>query len=145
MKKILIPVDFSETSKNAARYGVKLAASIPGASVILYNMYKKIIPGSDGTPLSDADLSRQVILNSAMNNLKNELSGISNIEISFIAEEGGSLVDNIARYVKNNDIDWVVMGITGATRLEQIFFGSNALEMVHTGACPVIIVPPKAK
>lgn len=145
MKKILIPVDFSETSKNAARYGVKLAASIPGASVILYNMYKKIIPGSDGTPLSDADLSRQIILKNAMDSLKEELSGEVDVNIETVAEDGSSLVENVSRYVKNHGIDWIVMGITGATRLEQILFGSNALEMVHSGVCPVIIVPPKAE
>lgn len=145
MKKILIPVDFSETSKNAARYGVKLAASVPGTSVILYNMYKKIIPGSDGTPLSDADLSRQIILKNAMNNLKNDLEVISDVPIDYVAEEGGTLVDNVVKYVKNQGIDWIVMGITGSTRLEQVLFGSNALEMVHSGVCPVIIVPPKAE
>ncbi len=37
------------------------------------------------------------------------------------------------------------MGITGATRLEQIFMGSNALNMARQGVCPVIIVPPNAK
>ena len=36
------------------------------------------------------------------------------------------------------------MGITGATRLAQIFIGSNTLSMVNKNVCPVMIVPPDA-
>ena len=45
MKRIMVPTDFSETSKNAARYAVQLAASIPGASIVLYNLTDNIGPG----------------------------------------------------------------------------------------------------
>jgi nucleotide-binding universal stress UspA family protein len=61
-----------------------------------------------------------------------------------VAEEGDSLVNSVERYVRHNGIDVVIMGITGATRLEQIFMGSNALNMARQGVCPVIIVPPNA-
>ena len=37
------------------------------------------------------------------------------------------------------------MGITGATRLAQIFIGSNTLSMVNKNVCPVMIVPPDAE
>ena len=33
MKKIIIPVDFSDTSVNAATYAIEMAKEIPGASV----------------------------------------------------------------------------------------------------------------
>ena len=60
-------------------------------------------------------------------------------------EEGSSLTDSLERYVRHHGIDLIVMGITGATRLEQIFMGSNALNVVNLAVCPVIIVPPKAE
>jgi len=84
-------------------------------------------------------------LSQALHNLEIELHELSTVRIEYVAEEGGSLVESIERYVRYNGINVVIMGITGATRLEQIFFGSNALNMARQGVCPVIIVPPKAQ
>ncbi len=145
MKKFLVPTDFSDTSKNAARYGVLMAASVPGSTIILYNIYSRIAAGSDGTPLTENESDRKTVLTHALKNLELELSQLSDVQIEYVAEEGSSLVESITRYVRHNNIDIVIMGITGATRVEQIFMGSNTLNMVHEGVCPVIIVPPNAQ
>ena len=144
MKKFLVPTDFSDTSKNAARYAVELAQDDPNTTIILYNLYDKIAPGSDGTPLTESDEDRKKVLHQALANLEIELHEISTVRIQYVAEEGSSLVESVERYVRYNGIDVVIMGITGATRLEQIFMGSNALNMARQGVCPVIIVPPNA-
>ena len=145
MKKFLVPTDFSETSKNAARYAVELAQDDPETTIILYNTYYKLSPGSDGSLLTESDEDRKKILNQALRNLEIELHEISTVRIEYVAEEGSSLVDSIERYVRYNGINFVIMGITGATKLEQVFIGSNALNMARQGICPVIIVPPNAK
>ena len=144
MKRILVPTDFSDTAKNAAHYAVQLAASTNDASIILYNVADKIAAGSDGSPLTEDSNDRYVILQQALTNLKTELAGYGQTTIDLVVEEGSSLTDNLERYVRHHGIDLVVMGITGATRLEQIFMGSNALNVVNLGVCPVIIVPPNA-
>jgi len=144
MKKFLVPTDFSDTSKNAARYAVQMAASIPESKIILYNVFDKIAAGSDGSPLTETTEDRKTILNSALHNLELEISDSSGVEIEFIAEENSSLIDAMTKYVKYNGIDLVIMGITGATRLEQIFMGSNTLNFIYEDVCPVIIVPPAA-
>ena len=145
MKKYLVPTDFSETSKNAARYAVELAQDDPETTIILYNIYDKLAPGSDGSLLTETDEDRKKVLNHALMNLEIELHEISTVRIEYVAEEGTSLVESIEKYVRYNAINFVIMGITGATKLEQIFFGSNALNMARQGVCPVIIVPPKAQ
>jgi nucleotide-binding universal stress UspA family protein len=144
MKKFLVPTDFSDTSKNAARYAVELAQDDPETTIILYNIYDKLAAGTDGSLLTESDEDRKKVLNQALANLEIELHEISTVRIQYVAEEGGSLVESIEKYVRYNGIDVVIMGITGATKLEQIFFGSNALNMARQGVCPVIIVPPKA-
>ena len=145
MKKFLVPTDFSETSKNAARYAVELAQDDPETTIILYNTYYKLSPGSDGSLLTESDEDRKTVLNQALRNLEIELHEISTVRIEYVAEEGSSLVDSIERYVRYNGINFVIMGITGATKLEQVFIGSNALNMARQGICPVIIVPPDAR
>lgn len=144
MKRIIVPTDFSETSKNAARYAVQVAGAIPGASVILYHIAEKIALGSDSSPLTEDKKDRLVILQAALENWKTEFSALSQVDVQLVVEESSSLTDSIGRYVRHHGIDFIIMGITGATRLEQIFMGSNALNVVDLGVCPVIIVPPNA-
>ncbi|HRE51242.1 MAG TPA: universal stress protein [Flavitalea sp.] len=145
MKKFLVPTDFSATAKNAARYAVQLASNVAGSTIILYNIYDKLAVGSDGSPLTESDDDRKIVLNQALANLEIELHELANVDISYVAEEGSSLVENVDRYVRHNGIDIVIMGITGATQLEQIFVGSNAINMARQGSCPVIIVPPNGR
>ncbi len=145
MKKFLVPTDFSDTAKNAARYAVELAANDPNATIVLYNIFDKLAPGSDGSLLTETDEDRKKVLNQALSNLEIELHEISSVKIEYVAEEGNSLVEGIEKYVRYHAIDVVIMGITGATKLEQILIGSNALNMARQGVCPVIIVPPNAK
>ena len=144
MKRIIVPTDFSEASKNAARYAVQLADSIPGTTILLYNLTDKIALGSDSSPLTEDKNDRFLVLQAALNNLKTDLGELSGVAVELVVDEGTSLTESLERYVRHNGIDLIIMGITGATRLEQIFMGSNALNVVNVGTCPVIIVPPNA-
>ncbi len=144
MKKFLVPTDFSDTSKNAARFAVQALAHVKDASIILYNVHDKIAAGSDGSLLTESEDDRVVILRQALQNMKNELLTLGQVNIECVAEQGTSLVDSLERYVRHHGINLVIMGITGATRLEQIFMGSNTLNLVNVGIIPVMIVPPDA-
>lgn len=144
MKKLLVPTDFSDTSKNAARFAVQMAADLQNAKVILIHVSDKITGGSDGSPLTEDDNDRGAILYNALLHMKEELSP-GNVQVECATEKGSSLVDTLQRYVRHQAIDLVIMGITGATRLEQIFMGSNTLDMARESVCPVLIIPPDAK
>jgi len=145
MKKFLVPTDFSETSKNAAKYAAQMAAGIPGAKVILINISDKFTAGSDGSPLTETKRDRRIILQQALAHVADEMRSLANVEIEFAIEEGSSLVETLDRYVRHQGIHMIIMGITGASRLEQLFIGSNTLDMVDAGVCPVMIIPPDAQ
>lgn len=145
MKKFLVPTDFSETSKNAARYTAQMLNGKRGTQIILYYVYDGSTASPDGTLLSDEDdKDREIILQQALHNIKLDLLELTDTDITTVTEKGDSLIENIERYVRHNGIDLVVMGITGATKLEQIFMGSNTLRLVNEGVCPVMIIPPDA-
>jgi nucleotide-binding universal stress UspA family protein len=145
MKKFLVPTDFSETSKNAAKYAAQMAAGIPGAKVILINISDKFTAGSDSSPLTETKKDRRTILQAALAHVAEEMRSLANVEIEFVIEEGSSLVETLDRYVRHQGVNMIVMGITGASRLEQLFIGSNTLDMVDAGVCPVMIIPPDAQ
>jgi nucleotide-binding universal stress UspA family protein len=145
MKTFLVPTDFSETSKNAARYAAHIAKQYPDVHIILYNFSDEVSTGSDSSPLSDEDHGRVKIMELALESIRIDLSKITQSKITCLAEEGNSLIDSIDSCAKHHGVDMIIMGITGSTRLEQIFMGSNALKMVNRGNCPVMIVPPFAQ
>jgi nucleotide-binding universal stress UspA family protein len=148
MPKFIVPVDFSETSKNAARYAAHISSLVPDAEVILYNVFDTLEYGSDSSPLSTAgeeDESRHTLMELALQSVKTELSDITTAPIVCVAEENHRFLDTLERYVRANDVQLIVMGINGATRLGQILMGSNTLNIVKRGIVPVIIVPPDTR
>jgi nucleotide-binding universal stress UspA family protein len=142
MITLLVPIDFSETSRNAARYAITLAADLQASRLVFYHAFTRLAAGSDGTPLQNNLEGRRKVVEMALGNLVHEISPSLNAE--YVAEEGDSLTDNLVRFVRHQGADLIVMGLTGATRLEQLLMGSNALNMAHEAVCPVLIVPPDA-
>lgn len=144
MKKILIPTDFSDTAKNAARFAAQVANDIPGASIILYHVHDSYAGGVDSSPLTETESDRMLVFGRALQNLKAELQPLTKASIEPVADLGTTLVSAVERYVQEQNIDLVVMGITGASRVDQIFIGSNTLRLVESARCPVMIIPPDA-
>ena len=81
----------------------------------------------------------------ALASVKTEMTGLApDINISCIAEEESSFIDSLERLARHKKADLIIMGITGASPIEQIFIGSNTLSMVNRNVCPVMIIPPDA-
>jgi nucleotide-binding universal stress UspA family protein len=144
MIQFIVPVDFSDTSKNAARFAASLCSQLRGAELTLYNVFDKLEAGSDGTPLEDDDEARKSIMELALQSVYNELTSLTNVKIHCVAEEGNDFVDCLESYVHRYKMSMIIMGITGATRVSQIFMGSNTLNVVRRKIAPVVIVPPDA-
>lgn len=139
MKKFVVPIDFSDTSINAAKYAVALTKDIPGAEITLFHVYSRI---SLATLTSKDEGSRQKISEAELNEIKSKISeGKDNI--SCVAEEG-TFVENLNDFVMGNFIDMIIMGITGSSRLTQVFMGTNTLNVIRNVNCPVMIIPPEA-
>ncbi|MCC6288591.1 MAG: universal stress protein [Chitinophagaceae bacterium] len=144
MKKIFAAVDFSEPSKNAAQYALALAKDMAGATLTLYYTYEITTSGSDGSLLFDDDDSRKTIALVALNNLRAELGDPGLVRVDTLAEPG-SFSAGIVKHAEHKDMDLLVMGITGSSRLEQMVIGSNTLTIINKDLCPVLIVPVEAK
>jgi len=144
MNTFIVPIDFSETSKNAARFAAHLSSQVYNAHLVLYNVFDVIQAGSDSSPLSSDDEARKAIMELALRSVQSELTPITDAKITCIAEESNDFVDALESYVRRQGVQMVIMGITGATRLGQIFMGSNTLKVVNRRFSPVVIVPPDA-
>lgn len=138
MKKFLVPIDFSDASLNAAEYAVKIIKSLPiEAHLTLYHVYSKI---SFSALTSSEEGSRQKVSELELEEVKNSITGdLSNV--SCVVEDG-SFVENIAEHALSHDINLIIMGITGSSKISQVFMGTNTLNVIRNVNCPVMIIPP---
>jgi nucleotide-binding universal stress UspA family protein len=129
MNTVIVPVDFSETSLNAARYAAKLLTGHYGVNMILHHVYEK---------------SQTVQAQDKLEKLRDELIGIGIVKITVLAEEGGDFITELEKLARHQQADLIIMGITGRSAIGQTFIGSNTLKIVDHKVCPVLIVPPDA-
>jgi nucleotide-binding universal stress UspA family protein len=130
MKTVIVPVDFSEISLNAARYATKLLTGHYGVNMILHHVYVK--PGEAEDAVSKLE------------QLKKDLQETGIVKTEILAEEGDDFITELEKLARHRIADLVIMGIKGRSSIGQSMIGSNALEMLNTKACPVLIVPPEA-
>ena len=130
MKTVVVPVDFSTTSLNAAAYAVKMLTGSYDTNLILYHMYEK--------------KNEEGLVTEQLMNLQHALAKDSPLRMESIAVHGVDLISEVERVVNHRHADLVVMGITGKSGLEEVFVGSNTLKLVDKNVVPVLIVPPDA-
>lgn len=145
MKTIIVPVDFSTTSANAAEFASNLAAFY-GADLLLYNTYEIPVALSEfAYPVFDVSEMQK----SAMHELEilkeNTLAKLKySITINLRAEMS---VLEIGLEELCNEIkpSLVVMGLTGKNALSRLIVGSNTLKAIHHLKYPILVIPPKAE
>ncbi len=130
MHRVIIPVDFSDTALNAARFVALMLADKKDALAILYHNYKD-------------PQDREMCIN-YLESLKMELHHKGDIHVECITEMGGDLIENLARLAKTRVATLIAMGITGRTAMGQKLIGSNTLKMVDSSLIPVLIIPSDA-
>jgi nucleotide-binding universal stress UspA family protein len=125
MKDVIIPVDFSETSLNAARYAAAMLSGDTDTHVILYNMF------SDET---ESDTAAQYL-----ESLKAELlqKGVTD-NIECVKEYGTDLIDCLGRLAFQKTAELIVMGISEKDEWRQLLTGSNTVKMAEQNVCPGI-------
>lgn len=129
MVNVIVPLDFSETSFNAAHYASGVYKDRSDVMLILYHYYESG---------EDVDAARK-----KLESLKNELSSnCPHIDIEL--ESGDHFIDSLAAYAHVKGAYMVVMGLTGKTPMAQRFSGTNTLRLAEKEICPVLIIPPDA-
>ncbi len=147
MNTLLVPTDFSATAHNAALYALHFAKQVKCKKIILYNAYQ--------TPMAtDANLALLDVID--INELeKNSKENLENFRRLLIPEcdesitmevksEYGSISTDINEICSDNNIDGIVMGVTGGGKLEETLIGSFAIDVAKHSQVPVIVVPPNA-
>jgi nucleotide-binding universal stress UspA family protein len=141
LKKILVPIDFSDFSKNALKYAVPFAKQFGAEILLLYVVEPTIYPadfsfGQIGLPSIEEEMRKRGT--DELNKLaKNE---IRDIVKSRTRVETGKAFAEINRIAKQEEIDLIIIATHGHTGIEHAIFGSTAEKVVRKAPCPVLSI-----
>lgn len=139
MKKILVPVDFSETSENALFFACSLFGS-SAIEITLLHIYGTqstsfLMKSIDGILIKDAK--------EKLNTLVKKVKEIApKVELKTQLAKNYP-VQSIVSLGKNGNFDFIVMGTKGASGLKEVFLGSVAGGVIAKTRVPVIVIPSK--
>ncbi len=155
IRRILVPVDFSEFSKNACLYAVRLAKKYNADLKILHVFYAPIV---DLVPITDAysiqvdmDINLREMEDQAKRNLVDFVSeiretaaneGFGDIKISYSLREG-IVEDEIAVMAKAYKPGIIVLGTKGKGEKQSDIIGSVVYRVLDKSKVPVLAIPGK--
>ncbi len=153
MRTIIVPTDFSNPSKNAARYALNLAIglkadihlchaySIPAESPMMGEVPWTLMQLPDVKTDAEKALKKLAkALETKENKILGDNPGLFKPAITWSAEQK-DLVSLIHEKTKETEAMLVVMGMTGSGKLNRLLFGSSSLKMINESKYPLLIVP----
>jgi nucleotide-binding universal stress UspA family protein len=139
ISRVLVALDFSKSSDKALRHALAIARSY-GAKFYLAHVVSSLgltMAGPEATAAATAAATRDMQELEA-NLLSRELDGIPHEGI--VCE--GEIWQELQRVVRDQQIDLIVLGTHGRTRVRKVALGSVAESVFRHAACPVLTVGP---
>jgi nucleotide-binding universal stress UspA family protein len=144
MKTIIVPVDFSTMSANAAHYACHIA-SLLQAGVILVHVVVPPVTFSEVPVPNDAFGQMVTEAREEINRLKDTLFQFMNKEVPVSAKVLiGSFFQEIKAFAAEHQPFALVMATQGAGAVEAFVLGSYTFAVADHLDWPLIIVPPHA-
>lgn len=136
LKKILVPVDFSETSFNALDTAVVLAKKNNAELAIIYarDTIPELVP--QNAPRGRVRENSQAIMNAYITAIEHK----HQVKPQLIWEEGLP-AEAIIRTARRQEPDLIVCGSHGASGYRDSFIGSTAYTIIKYATCPVLTIP----
>jgi nucleotide-binding universal stress UspA family protein len=140
LKNILVATDFSATSKAALSYAVNLARR--HASTIYLAHVIPPVPRSF-IPLEPVPLDQDAERAQAKRDMQCLIadSGLAHVDHQVLLERGPTW-DILEEWVRQKEIDLLVLGTHGRSGISKLVLGSVAEELFRLASCPVLTVGP---
>jgi len=133
LKKILVPVDFSDCSRKALRYALSFARQF-GAELTLLHVVQPYLP------VAEMALVETESTEDAHEALQ-ELRGLVGDEVPCrTLVRTGSPPYEILGAAKELGIDLLILSTHGRSGLEHVLMGSTTDKVVRQAGCPVLVV-----
>lgn len=143
--RILVPFDFSSTSKKALHHAAMLVQKSKGELQLLYiKKPKSLVP----IGLSTSELREMATeadnYKKAMELTAEEIRQNYQIKVKALVNQGRT-ISGILSVAEKNQVGMIVMGTEGSDSVSNLFSGSNSYKVVSRSEIPVITVRSESK
>ncbi len=146
MRKIACCVDFSENAKAAFEKASELAGKYQAKLFILHVLPRVFNPVLPDTEYVFPEQPKDALIIKVEQRIQQEYAPLAGEEVdSRIVVLDGHISSEIIRFLKDEDIDLVVLGSYGASGMGMVLFGSVANRVSHNAPCSVMIVRHKSR
>jgi nucleotide-binding universal stress UspA family protein len=136
VRRILLATDLAPASAAAAGQALELAQSL-GAELLVVSVIDPAIPGMRAGRVERMDQRREAREAAAHELvLRGRQLGVTSSFLVWEGEPGPAIVDAAAA----EQVDMVVVGTRGRSRVERMVLGSVSDHVVRNATCPVLIV-----
>jgi nucleotide-binding universal stress UspA family protein len=147
MVNILVPTDFSQLSKSAVKYAIKIANRLGGNITVLH-----VMTMTRALRISMIEKIRSLdhdLIESAGSELETMIKTMSEqykvkTPIKFEVVRGSYFPSTLLREARRLHSGLIVMGTRGASGLTKAVMGSNTNSVIEVSHVPVLAVPEKA-
>ena len=142
MKKIIVPVDFSEHSEYALQVAAKFAKKY-NAEVLALHMLEMsdiMLTTSDGFQYEQAAFFIKLSEQKFESFLKKDY--LKNVKVTPIIKHF-KVFSEVNDVAQKNDADLIVMGSHGTSGFKEFFVGSNTERVVRNADIPVLVIKNK--
>ena len=139
IKKILVPVDFSENSKKILDSAGDIAEKFGAALSVVFVVQSFDDYSGFFVPHMPVAKFEEEMVQGAEQKMDSFLSGYADVEAKVLI---GDVGEEVVRYAEEIGIDMIIMGTHGYKGLEKVMFGSVAEKVVKTAPCPVLTINP---
>jgi nucleotide-binding universal stress UspA family protein len=142
IRNILVPIDGSECSLDAAKYTTRIAKNENAQLFCIHVMTKVPYGYTDSPPAIDEyfkDIEEKV--QSWFDKVRDmaKTEGITKLKTENFADVK-SVIGSIIDYANSSDVDLIVIGTRGRTGLKRLLMGSVAKGVIQHAHCSVLLV-----
>jgi nucleotide-binding universal stress UspA family protein len=137
MNKILVPVDFSDTSLNALSYAIKLF----GGSEVEFTVLHTYEVSTGAFRMKSIDWILEEDAEREMDALIKRMEREEPAAVLKPKIVKSNAVSAITSLGNSGSYDFIIMGTKGASGLKEVFIGSVASGVISNTQAPVLVVP----
>jgi nucleotide-binding universal stress UspA family protein len=143
-KKILVPLDGSGWSKRAIPHAADIARANEAEIILLHVFKPPTSEYADRIALAGQDSQIQELREQIKQDLMGTRSEMRSEKMTVRTHliEGSGVAHAICDYVREEEIDLVVMSTHGRTGLARFLFGSTAYQVMQGTQVPVLLIRP---
>jgi len=139
---ILVPVDFSDCSREGLQYAIGFANEFGARIILLHATYLGYVCASDGMTLYDVRGLQDAARERAERQMRDLVRSVNFGRTKFerVLTNCSPVLD-ICSFAKDHDVDLIITSTHGWTGFTHVLIGSVAERVVRHAPCSVLVVP----